>query len=136
MTGPVLAHLIHSELEICLITTNGPLHRHEGHFWPGMRYSSALSNHQISNLRGSCKLPQHRAAKPDLWNYTLWTHPETPKCYWEMFDEFSGFTNITIYSCSTILFQMVVVLAFPIPGFIAAAWQDTWLTHKELSKTN
>ena len=40
----------------------------------GQVFAQALSNHQISNLRGGHKLPQCSAAIPDLWNYTLWAH--------------------------------------------------------------
>ena len=54
--------------------------RHGGHFWPGNRYLPALSSNQITNLRGSHKLPQPRAAKTDLWEYTIsWAHPEMAK---------------------------------------------------------
>ena len=59
--------LIHSTLGIHLIATNGLLHRCEGHFKLGKRYSPALSNHQISKLRGGHDLPQPKAGKPDLW---------------------------------------------------------------------
>ena len=134
--GLYLPCLIHSELEICLITTNGPLHRNEGHFQPGNRYSSALSNHQISNLRGGHELLQHRAAMPDLWNCTLQAHPGMPKCDWEMLDEFSGPTKVTIYPCNVILLQMVAVLAFLISGLTIAGWQGTQLEHKQLNNTN
>ena len=59
--------------------TSGFLCRPEGHFWPGKRYSPALSNHQISNLRGSCDLPQPKAAKPDLWDGAMSSPPRDAK---------------------------------------------------------
>ena len=84
-------HLIHSELGVYLITTNTLLPRHEGHL-------PALSNHQISNLRGSHEPLQPRAAKPDLWDYaTSQAHQGMPKCVKGMLGDFSGHTKVTIY---------------------------------------
>ena len=39
-----------------------------GHFLPGKRYSLALSNHQIGNLRDGHKPPHLHTAEPDLWD--------------------------------------------------------------------
>ena len=57
-------------------------------------------------------------------------------CDQEMLDEFGGLTEVTIYPCSAILLQTVVVLAFPIPGLTITGWQDTWLINKQLKTTN
>ena len=57
-------------------------------------------------------------------------------CDWGMLDDFGGLTEVMIYLWGIILLQMVVALAFPIPGLIIAGWQDPWLTHKQLKNTN
>ena len=74
--------LIHSVIGICLIVTNGLHCRHEGCFWHGNRYLPALSNDQINNLRGSCKPPQPKAAKLDLWGYAIFECPSRDAKIW------------------------------------------------------
>ena len=104
-----------------------------GHFLPGKRYSPALSNHQIGNFRDSCKLPQLKAAKPDIWDPapSYWGHPGLG-----MLDEFGGLTDVVIYPMCANLLWRVVVLATLIQGLIVTGWQATQLTYKQLKHTN
>ena len=52
-----------------------------GHLLPGKMYSPALLNHQIGNLRDGHKLPQPKAAKPDVWYPATFfqAHPGMPE---------------------------------------------------------
>ena len=110
-----------------------------GHFQPGNRQSPALSNHQIGNLRDGHKLPQPKAAKPDLWDHATSLEPAKgcQKCdSLGMQGQFSGLTKVTIYPTCTNSLQRAVVLAFPVLGPIDAGWQATQLTYKQLKHTN
>ena len=71
--------LIHNELGIHLIATNRLICSCERCFQCGNSYLPALSNHQISNFRGGCELPQPKAAKPDLWDCAFLSPPRDAK---------------------------------------------------------
>ena len=111
-----------------------------GHFLPRKRYSPALLNHQIGNLRESHEPPQPKAAKPDLWDpaTSFWAHPGMPEMWLfsGMLDGFGWLTEVTIYPMCTYLLWRVVVLATLIQGPIVTWWQATWLTYKQLDHTN
>ena len=111
-----------------------------GHFLPGKRYSPAFLNHQIGNLRDSCKLPQLHTAEPDLRDpaTSLWTHPWMPENVTKHGDTewVSRLTKVIIYPMCTNSHLKIMDLATLTPGLRDAGWWDTWLTHKQIKQTN
>ena len=111
-----------------------------GHFLPGKRYSSAFLSHQIGNLRDGHKLPQPKAAKPDLWDpaTSFWAHPGMPEMWllsrdarWIWWAHWGHVFPV----CANLL-QRDAVLAALIQGLIVTGWQATKLTYKQLRHTN
>ena len=77
-----------------------------GHFLPGKRYSLALSNHQIGNLRDGHELQQPKAAKADLWDAAT-SFSSLPRDVKNVTilgdaDGFGGLTEVTIYPMCTL----------------------------------
>ena len=109
-----------------------------GHFLPGKRYSLAFSNHQIGILRDSHKLPQPKAAEPDLWDpaTSFWPTKGCQKCvsHWGCWMDLVA--EVMIYPMCTTSLWRAVVLATLIQGLIVAGWQATWLTYKKLRHNN
>ena len=107
-----------------------------GYFLLGKKYSPAFSNHQIGNLRGSCKLPQLHNAEPDLWDPTtsFWAHPGMPENVTLLGDaEWIGeVTKVTIHPAGTNLHQKIMVLAALILVWADPGGWATWPTHKQL----
>ena len=85
-----------------------------GHFLPGKKYSPALSNHQIGNLRDSHKQPQPKASRQDHWDpaTSFWAHPGMPEMWLFLgtLDGLGGLTKVMIYPAYANSLQRIVVL--------------------------
>ena len=125
-----------------------------GHFQPGNRYSPTSSNHQTGNLWASHKLPQPKAAEPDLWDHAI-SFKSTQGCQkygspWECWMDLVG--SPLLQFIPHVLFHSKALCSLPfqhqvrqmqggeIPGWLASNWstltqdaQDN-LGHAQLDK--